>query len=88
MLRVIKNLFKNEPVTMVSFILAVLSVFLVPFDKQYLDYINFKTLGTLLSLMIIMSGLSGQGFFRKIAKNLLDKVSQLRVLGLVLVLLS
>ena len=87
MLRVIKNLFKNEPVTMVSFILAVLSVFLVPFDKQYLDYINFKTLGTLLSLMIIMSGLSGQGFFRKIAKNLLDKVSQLRVLGLVLVLL-
>ena len=87
MLRIIKNLFRNEPVTMVSFLLAIFSIFLVPFDKNYIDYINFKTLGTLLTLMIIMSGLSGQGFFRKIARKLLGKVTRLRTLGLVLVLL-
>ena len=87
MSRIIKNLFQNEPVTMVSFLLAVFSIFLIPFDKHYIDYINFKTLGTLLTLMIIMSGLSGQGFFRKVAKTLLGKVTRLRTLGLVLVLL-
>ena len=87
MLRIVKNLFRNETVTMVSFLLAVVSVIFVPFDKEYLDYINYKTLGTLLTLMTIMSGLSGQGFFRSIAKKLLGKVTSLRTLGLVLVLL-
>lgn len=86
-MKIVKNLFRNEPVTMVSFLLAIFSIFLVPFDNNYIDYINFKTLGTLLTLMIIMSGLSGQGFFRKIARKLLDKVTKLRTLGLVLVLL-
>ncbi|MCR5148139.1 MAG: citrate transporter [Eubacterium sp.] len=83
----IKNLLKNEPVTMVSFILACLSVILVPIDKHYVDYVNYKTLGTLLTLMIIMAGLGGQGFFRKIGSALLARISSLRILGLVLVYL-
>lgn len=85
--RIIKNLLRNEPVTTVSFLLAVISILFVPIDGQYIDYINFKTLGTLLTLMIIMSGLSGQGFFRNIAGKLLERVTKLRTLGLVLVLL-
>ena len=54
---------KKETVLVVAAILAVMSAFFVHPDQAYIDYIDFRVLGILLSLMIIMAG-SGGGFLR------------------------
>ena len=62
---------KKETVLVVAAILAVISAFFVHPDQAYIDYIDFRVLGILLSLMIIMAGRimeslmrSGGGFLR------------------------
>ena len=47
---------KKETVLVVAAILAVMSAFFVHPDQAYIDYIDFRVLGILLSLMIIMAG--------------------------------
>ena len=49
---------KKETVLVVAAILAVMSAFFVHPDQAYIDYIDFRVLGILLSLMIIMAGAS------------------------------
>ena len=46
-----KNFIKKETVLSIAILLAVISAFLVLPDRQYLDYIDFRTLGILFSLM-------------------------------------
>ncbi len=83
----IKNIFLKEPVAVISFLLALITVFIIPVDKGYLEYISFETIGLLATLMIIMAGLSGIGFFASVASALLGKIKNIRVLGLVCVML-
>ena len=54
---------KKETVLVVAAILAVISAFFVHPDQAYIDYIDFRVLGILLSLMIIMAGVQNNGIF-------------------------
>ena len=78
---------KKEIVLSVSFVLALISMFFVPPSEKYFDYIDFRTLGLLFSLMTIMAGLNKMGIFRLLAKNLLNKAKTMRGVTLLLVLL-
>jgi len=78
--------FKRETVLCVSLILAAGSMFFVPPDKDYLEYIDFRTLAILFSLMSVMAGLQKAGVFGWVAKKLLNHVRSGR--GLVLTLVS
>lgn len=78
---------KQETVLLVAFILAVVSMFFVPPSASYIEYIDFKVLGILLSLMIIMSALQRTGIFDRIGISLLNHTKTTRQLYLVLVLL-
>ncbi len=79
--------FKKETVLCVSLILAVLSMFIVPPDKGYWGYIDFRTLAILFCLMSVMAGLQKIGVFGWVAGKLLGHVRSGRSLILVLVLL-
>ncbi|MDE7271027.1 MAG: anion permease [Acetatifactor sp.] len=79
--------FKKETVLCVSFILAVVSMFIVPPDKEYWGYIDFRTLAILFCLMSVMAGFQKAGVFDWIAKKLLGHVRSGRGLILTLVLL-
>lgn len=79
--------FKKETVLCVSLILAALSMLFVPPDREYWEYIDFRTLAILFSLMSIMAGLQKAGVFEKIAQKLLSHVKSVRSLLLTLVLL-
>lgn len=83
----ITQFIKQETVLLVSFILAIISMFFVPPSAGYIEYIDFKVLGILLSLMIIMSALQRTGIFDKIGNSLLEQTKSTRQLSLVLVLL-
>lgn len=52
----LKRFLKQETVLSVAAVLAVLSMFFVPPDADYLGYIDLRTLAILFSLMTIMAG--------------------------------
>lgn len=79
--------FKNEIVTVLSFLLAVVSSFFVAPSEKYLDYIDFRTISLLFCLMIIMAGLNALGVFKKLAYMLLRQVNNTLQLVLTFVLL-
>lgn len=87
MMKKVLAFIKKETVLCVSLLLAVLSMLIVPPDKNYWRYIDFRTLAILFCLMSIMAGLQKIGVFDWIAKKLLSHVRSGRSLILTLVLL-
>lgn len=53
----IKKFIKKEPVLVFAWTAAVISGFAVPLNKNYIDYIDFRTLGLLFCLMCVTGGL-------------------------------
>lgn len=78
---------KKEAVLCIAILLALLSAWVVPPDRGYAAYIDFRTLAILFCLMSVMAGLQNIGIFRWIARGLLDRVKSPRGLILVLMLL-
>ena len=87
MLNKIKKFIKKETVLCVAALCAVVTMFLVPPDAQYLHYIDFRVLCLLLCLMAVVAGLKTIGLFRWLTWQLLRRIHSGRVLGLALVLL-
>lgn len=83
----LKHFLKNDTVLAVSFLLAVISCFLVPPDAEYTGYINTHTILTLFCLMAVMAGLQELGLFQLIGEKLLHQIHSVRGLVLVLVFL-
>ena len=78
---------KSETVLCVACILAVISVCIVPPDKKYAGYIDYRVIALLFCLMTIMQGFISTGLFAKFARMLLDKVKTFRQLMVALVML-
>lgn len=72
---------------MVAWILAIASSFFVHPDAQYLGYIDFRTLGILWGLMVIMQGLKKHHVFEVIGQKLLVKTKKVWQLAAVLIFL-
>ena len=83
----IKRFINNEIVLCVAALLAVISSFIVVPDKNYISYIDFRTLSILLALMITMAGFQRLSVFRQIGESLVSAVSSIRGVALVLILL-
>ena len=81
------NFIKKEAVLCAALLLGGASMFLVPPDGEYPSYINFRVLGLLFSLMVVMAGLREMGVFDKIAYVMLKKADNSRKLYLVMVFL-
>ncbi len=81
------DFFKKEVVLVAAFVLAVISCFFVKPSYTYIDYIDWRVLGILLSLMIVMEGLKENGLFASIGNFLLKKTKKVWQLCAVLVFL-
>ncbi|WP_044913743.1 SLC13 family permease [Butyrivibrio sp. WCE2006] len=85
-----KNFFrkiKSDPVLMAAWVLAIISSVLVRPDSKYLSYIDFRSLGILWGLMIVIQGFRENSIFEKIGEILLKKVQTGRQLAAVLILM-
>lgn len=78
---------KKETVLMVAILLAIVSAFFVTPNRAYIDYIDWRVLGILLSLMIVMAGFQKNGIFDEIGKRLLVRTKNTAQLTGVLVFL-
>lgn len=87
MLNKIKNFIKKETVLFIAALCAVLTMFLVPPDMEYLHYIDFRVLCLLLCLMAVVAGFKSVGAFQWLTYQLLSRIQNGRLLSLTLVML-
>lgn len=87
MKRKIFEFIKQEMILIVACVLAVISMFFVIPDEKYFEYIDFRTLEILFSLMALMAGFQSMGIFEEISRKLLNKVKNIRQLVVMLTLL-
>lgn len=73
---IINKLKKLDIVMTVAWILAIVSALLVRPDGKYIDYIDFRSLGILWGLMIIIQGFKKNNLFDMLANKLISKFSK------------
>lgn len=86
-MKALLNFIKKQAVLVVAWVLAIISAFFVHPDGKYFSYIDWRSLGILWSLMVVMAAFRLNGVFEAIGKWLLGKVKKLWQLVLVLVML-
>ncbi|MBO4524085.1 MAG: citrate transporter, partial [Ruminococcus sp.] len=83
----IRKFIKAQPVMVISFILAVVTMFIVPPDREYIGYCNRTVLIELFALMAAVAGLRSIGIFDKATRLILQKAGTVRRLGAVMILI-
>lgn len=78
---------RSEIVLFISAVLAVVSVFIIPPDRKYAGYINYKTICILFALMAVMEGFKKTGVFSTVSGILLERAKGIRTVVLILVYL-
>ena len=87
-LKKIKNILTIDPVLTIAGILALISCIFVHPDRTYASYIDFRVLGILCMLMLIVAGLMEAGLFDILMHALLARVHSAKALSLSLILVS
>ena len=86
-MKLFKLFLKNETVLCVSFLLAVLSAFVIKPDMLYLTYPDYRTIALLFCLMIIVAGFQSLGIFGMLGRFLITRAGSIRGLSIVMILL-
>ena len=83
----IKKFIKAQPVLVISFAVALITVFIIPPDSAYGGYINRAVLIQLFCLMTAVGGFRSIGIFEKATSLLLKKAGNIRRLGIIFTLI-
>ena len=84
----IKRFIKKNLVFFIAFLAAAVTAFLVPPDKEYLAYFDFKTLSCLFITLAVVCALKNIKFFTILARKLVTFAGNLRSLFLSLVIIT
>ena len=79
--------FRSQPVLVISFFAALVTVFIIPPDSKYAGYCNRTVLIQLFALMTAVAGLRSIGVFDSATRYILQKTGNLRALARVLILI-
>ena len=74
-MKIIKKLM-SDPVLVAAWILAFISLFFTKPDKEYLSYIDWRSLGILWGLMVVIQGFKENGIFDRIGRSMLARVKK------------
>ncbi len=74
----IKNFILSNAVSFIAFLLAIITVFFVPIDREYIYYIDYKTISCLFLISCIISAFKDINFFYAIARQIIIKFNTLR----------
>ena len=87
MITKIREFAKKEYVLCISAFLAIVTMFIVPPDAKYAEYIDFRVLCLLMCLMAVVAGLKSIGVFGLLTTQLLKRTKSGRMLSVSLVML-
>ena len=62
---------KKEVVLSIAIIAAIVTMFFVPVDKEYLDYFEYKTLMALFCMLAVVAGLKDTNVFELVSRKLI-----------------
>lgn len=65
------NFIKSEVVLTVATVLAIITMFFVPIDKEYLNYFDYNTLICLFCMLAVVAGLKSTNVFELISRKLI-----------------
>ncbi len=82
------NFIKTDTILFISGILAAISCCIIPPDREYADYVNYRVLAILFCLMLVVSALVRIGTFDYLTQRVLGRIHGERNISLFLVLLS
>ena len=76
---------KKNVVMLIAFFLAIATSFIIPPDKKYVDYFDFKTLSCLFCVLAVVCALKNIKFFYIIARKIVSvfKTTKISILALV-----
>ena len=79
---------RANTVMMTAFLAAVITSFIVPPDREYLGYIDFKTLTCLFCVLAIVGALRNVRFFSMLARSIIKLFKNVRLCTLALVYIT
>ena len=81
----IRAVIRNNAVTCIAFLAALVTSFFVPPDKEYFGYFDFKTLSCLFCVLAVVCALRNVRFFYTLARKIVKsfKTARMSVLGIV-----
>lgn len=80
-----RSFLQKEPVLAIALFLALVSLFFVPPNPGYFSYIDYKTLGCLFALMVVVAGFRRMHLFTKLSSILLHYAHTPRQVSTILV---
>lgn len=84
----IKNILKANVVTVIAFMLALITAFIIPPDGEYVSYFDFRTLTCLFCVLLVVCALRNVRFFFTLAKAIVRKFRNTRSAILALVYIT
>ncbi|MBQ8302105.1 MAG: citrate transporter [Clostridia bacterium] len=84
----IKQLIKDNLVLIIAFFAALITSFIVPPDREYLDYFDVKTLSCLFCVLAVVCALRNVRFFYTLAKAIVRKFRNAKIAILALVYIT
>lgn len=67
----VKSFIKSETVLSIATLAALITCIVIPIDKEYLNYFDYKTLICLFCMLAVVAGLKKTGIFDMISKRLI-----------------
>ena len=85
---VIKNFIKKNIVTVIAFLAALITTFIIPIDAEYLNYFDYKTLTCLFCVLAVVCALKNINFFYILARKVVQLFKNTRFAILALVYIT
>ena len=79
---------KSNAVMLIAALAAIITSFIIPPDKEYIDYFDFKTLTCLFCVLAVVCALRNIRFFYTLAKAIIRKFKNTRLCILALVYIT
>lgn len=80
--------FKTNFIFTIAMIVAFISCFFVPIDKEYLGYFEVNTLACIFLLLLVIAGLTNIQFFQKVARIIVRKFKNTRSIIMCLIFIT
>ena len=84
----ILNFLKTNFIFTTATVIAIVSCFFVPIDKEYLGYFDIDTLACITLLLLVIAGFSNIQFFEKVARWLVKKFKNTRSIIMCLIFIT
>ena len=87
-MRYVARFIRGHIVFVIATALAIITAFIIPPDRQYLDYVYFKTLACLFATLCVVCALKNIKFFTILARKIIHATPNLRICVLALLYIT